>query len=134
MVNLKSSLIFVTVIFISACSNSTPKLVSDLGALELPIVQPSSPPQNVNQQRMILTYKENEKTIHELTRLLEERYLAGTTKDDIFKNRSLPHHVYKSLSNLEQAGLINSQYYTEGNATGLKKLHDSLQPYAEIIK
>lgn len=129
----KISILFLITFLSSACSNPTPELVSNLVELQVPVVQPSSSPSSSDEQDLIATYQENEKILHALTNTLKKRYLTGTKAKDMFDVHSLSHQVYKSLTRLEEAGILNMQYYNERNAAGLNKLNKSLQPYAKQV-
>lgn len=129
--NAKMIFILISIFVTNACSNSTPEIVSSLTSLQIPVVQPLNNVTGKEQNKNASLYSLNAKDISDLTHLLKERYLKGTNKKDIFDNHSMSHQIYICLTNLEEAKIINEQYFNEGNSQGLKELHEKLQP---IIK
>ena len=120
------------VVLISACSQTTPDLVARLSKLQIPVVRPVAVNDNTGRSRATSLYTKNVAGINKLTALLKQQYLSNANRKDIFDVHSLSHQVYISLTNLEEAGLINEQYYNENNTPGLIKLHEMLQPYAKV--
>lgn len=134
MKNLNILVAMICVFYLCACSNSTPKLVSDLVKLQIPVIQPSADGKNRGEKYYASIYKSNDEMINDLTSILKRKYLFDTDVRDMFDVHSQAYQVYASLTNLERAGLINAQYYNERNEEGLTKLHESLTPFESELK
>lgn len=128
---MKKILVLAGISLVSACSNATPELVSGLGKLNIPVVQRTSSAPSPDERKVAAVYSDNERIIAELTALLKSRYLSDARPKDMFDVHSLSHEVYKSLTSLEQAGEINTQYYAEQNMAGLNKLNSALRPFEQ---
>jgi len=129
---LKVAAVLTCVVLINACSQTTPDLVARLSKLQIPVVRPVAVNDSTSRPTATSLYKKNVAGINKLTALLKEQYLSNANSKDIFDVHSVSHQVYISLTNLEEASLINEQYYNENNTAGLMKLQEMLQPYAEV--
>ena len=130
---LKLIITLIMICIISACSSKNPAIVSDLVALQIPVVPPSAYDANTNNSAVKDLYLSNEKIIFNLTSMLKERYLTDTKKKDMFDTHSLSHQVYVALTKLEEAGMVNHQYFDDKNVAGLHKLNEKLVPYTNKI-
>lgn len=130
---LKLILIFVVGLANTACSHSTPEVVSSLSELHFPVIPPSSLPVSQEQEKITRVYLSNRQMVGDLTSFLKNKYLKGAKKEDMFDTHSLSHKIYISLTNLERTGLINQYYYNEKNMEGLRKVQESLSPFMSHI-
>lgn len=123
------SIILICIAFVSACSSPTPGIVAKLNKISIPAIQPSAASAKPKQETLSSLYLKNRKEINRLNSYLKDEYLHGINKNDIFDVNSPAHQVYDSLTKLEQAKLVNEQYFQDGNYEGLVKLSNMLRPF-----
>lgn len=90
--------------------------------------------QEINQDALNAYHSKNTSDISNLTNYLKSHYVSGSAKNDIFDNQSQVHQAYIALTNLEQAGMVNEQYYIDKNVNGIMALNGALNPIADEIK
>ncbi len=129
--NIFSSLIISFVL--SGCGNATPGIVSSLNQMQIPAVQPDSDA-SFDKIRAHAIYTSNFSRMEKLTTQLKHDFLNDTRSRDIFDTHSVAHQVYRALTNIEQAQLVNEQYYQEGNLPGLQKIQTMLNEYKTDIE
>ncbi|EPN4467021.1 hypothetical protein ACT0ZX_000277 [Yersinia enterocolitica] len=122
-------IILICIAFVSACSNSTPEIVSKLNKTAIPVIQSPTASAKLKQEVLSTTYLKNTSLINRLTVYLKSEYLQETDRKDIFDVHSVAHQVYDSLTKLEQMKLVNDQYFQDGNYEGLVKLSTTLRPF-----
>ena len=113
---------------VGGCSNTTPEIVKDISRMQIPVVQPDNGNKPTNFLEIKKHYSENSAEISQLQTHLKNNYINNADVRDMFDNHSMTHQVYVALTNLEQSGLLNTQYYNEGNDKGLTELHNTLTP------
>lgn len=123
---------FIAVV-ITACSTSHMGLVSKLCLVEMPDVESSLSGNGMSKDKLLDLHLKNIKIIDGLTYILKNKYLQKSNQKSVFDVHSLTNRVYISMSKLEQARLINEQYYQDGNAQGIKALYRTLQPFEIYI-
>lgn len=69
---LKRSLLFFIVSVITACTSSTPTVVSELDNLQIPVTQSAASDSKVDTVKIETIYKDNEKVINELSLFLKK--------------------------------------------------------------
>lgn len=116
---------------INACSSSSEDTVAQLNALQIPVVQPTATANNANQTQLTQLYHSNQQDISTLTATLKSKYLQDADRQDMFDVHSQSSRVYRSLSTLEQAGLMNEQYFKQHNTQGLQQLNSALTPFIQ---
>lgn len=121
--------IFIISLFILYGCSSTPELVTRLNKIQIPVVQPDSENITIESVDINRVYTKNRLKIHALTALLKKRYLKDIKPRDVFDTHNLPHHVYTALSNLEEAEMVNEQYYHDNNMKGLVRIQEMLEPF-----
>lgn len=126
---LKLPLLFLIVSAITACTSSTPAVVTALNNLQIPVTQSTASGNKIDNVKMEELYQDNEKIINELSWLLKKRYLRDSHIKDIFDTQSNSHQIYASLTKLEIAGMVNKQYLRDNNLKGLYELHEKMAPY-----
>ncbi len=131
---LKSTTILIAASLIAACSSKNPAIVSELENLQIPVVQPSASDMNNDNSKIRNLYQSNDRILRDLTLMLKDRYLKDTKTKDIFDTHSSSHQVYASLTKLEEAGMVNLQYFNEKNFAGLNELNEKLVPYKDKVK
>ncbi|EQA1590693.1 hypothetical protein RBQ08_RS13105 [Enterobacter hormaechei] len=122
-----------TALFLTSCSEKEPNLISELQSLQIPVIQKDNAPNN-NEIVLNAYYSKNTSDIINLTTFLKRSYLNGSTKKEIFDNQSQAHQVYIALTNLEEADMVNKQYYNDKNVKGVMALNGALNPLANEIK
>ncbi|ELI8127156.1 hypothetical protein ACRRQX_001100 [Yersinia enterocolitica] len=122
-------IILICIAFVSACSSSTPEIVSKLNKTAIPVIQSPTASAKLKQEVLSTTYLKNTSLINRLTVYLKSEYLQETDRKDIFDVHSVAHQVYDSLTKLEQMKLVNDQYFQDGNYEGLVKLSTTLRPF-----
>ncbi|WNU99170.1 hypothetical protein RS584_15860 [Enterobacter sp. DTU_2021_1002640_1_SI_PRY_ASU_LCPMC_013] len=128
-VNGTRGIVFICIAFVSACSSSTPEIVSNLNKTAIPVIQSPTSSAKIKQEVLSSIYLKNTSVINRLTVYLKAEYLQGTDRKDIFDVHSVAHQVYDSLTKLEQIKLVNDQYFQDGNYEGLVKLSTILRSF-----
>lgn len=122
-------IIIICIAFVSACSSSTPEIVSKLNKTAIPVIKSPTASAKLKQEDLSTIYLKNANEINRLTVSLKSEYLQGTDRKDIFDVHSVAHQVYDSLTKLEQMKLVNDQYFQDRNYDGLVKLSITLRPF-----
>lgn len=122
-----------TALFLSSCSEKEPNLISELKSLQIPVIHKNNA-HNDNEIVLNTYYSKNISDISNLTEFLKRSYLNGSAKKEIFDNQSQAHQVYIALTNLEEAEMVNKQYYTDKNVKGVMALNGALNPLTNEIK
>ncbi|EPQ2325548.1 Uncharacterised protein [Klebsiella pneumoniae] len=120
-------------LFLTSCSHREPDIISELKLMQIPVIQKDNT-QEINQESLNAYYSKNTSDISNLTNFLKSNYVSGSAKKDIFDNQSQVHQAYIALTNLEQAGMVNEQYYIDKNIKGIMALNGALNPIADEIK
>ncbi|HBD1547824.1 TPA: hypothetical protein KHV10_004672 [Escherichia coli] len=124
-------------IMLSGCGNSTPPLVSNINKMQIPVVPHQERAISSDNVRLHSVYASNLLEMSQMTSLLKQDFLTGTRTRDMFDSHSEAHQVYLALTNIEQAQMVNEQYYQEGNLLGLQKIQTMLETYDtenELVK
>lgn len=122
---------------LSGCGNSTPPLVSNINNMQIPVVPHQERAISSDNVRLHSVYASNLLEMSQMTSLLKQDFLTGTRTRDMFDSHSEAHQVYLALTNIEQAQMVNEQYYQEGNLLGLQKIQTMLETYDtenELVK
>ncbi|EMB2344132.1 hypothetical protein U8Y35_002671 [Klebsiella pneumoniae] len=119
MVFVKRIVLISCIILISACANVTPEVITEVNKMVIPVMQSRDNSAKPDQKNISEVYSQNAEEINWLMVFLKSEYLNGTDKNDIFDVHSLAHKVYDSLSKLDEARLVNEQYFRDGNYEGL---------------
>lgn len=117
-----------------SCSDSTPNLVYQLKTLQIPVVQSKANDEKNNIALLNSLHSKNTLQINALTGFLKNSYIKNSKSKEIFDTHSLTHQVYTGLTNLEQARMINEQYYNDKNIQGILALNKVLSPLIIEIK
>ncbi|CAM6535608.1 hypothetical protein [Enterobacter intestinihominis] len=125
--------VLLTTLFLTSCSQREPNIISEVQSLQIPVVQKDNT-QNNSEVILNAYHSKNTSDISNLTNFLKSIYINGSTKKDIFDNQSQAHQVYIALTNLEQAEMVNEQYYNDKNVKGIMALNGALNPIANRIK
>lgn len=122
---------------LSGCGNSTPPLVSNINKMQIPVVPHQERAISSDNVMLHSVYASNLLEMSQMTSLLKQDFLTGTRTRDMFDSHSEAHQVYLALTNIEQAQMVNEQYYQEGNLLGLQKIQTMLETYDtenELVK
>ncbi|HEE1235115.1 TPA: hypothetical protein ACUIW5_004898 [Klebsiella pneumoniae] len=130
---IKISSVLLTALLSTSCSQKENNLISELQSLQIPVIQKDNN-QNNNESILNTYHTKNTSDISNLTNFLKSTYINGSTKKDIFDNQSQAHHAYIALASLEQAGMVNEQYFNDKNLKGIMALNGVLNPIADEIK
>lgn len=125
--------VLLTPLFLASCSHKEPDIISELKSLQIPVIQKDNAHDD-NPVVLKAYHSKNISDINNLTDFLKTRYVNGSAQKDIFDNLSQVHQVYIAMTNLEQAGMVNEQYYNDNNIKGIMALNEALNPIANEIR
>lgn len=127
---MRKPLLMLLTFWLAGCASQPPAVLSKIDAIQIPIVQNSSPSGEVT--AMSSLYQQNKSILDNTTLNLKTDYLLNVKTTEIFDEHSQAHQVYISLSKLDQIRLVNNYYLKEKNAAGLQKVNHILRPLTEV--